>query len=142
MIQLPIILLLILANGVFAMSEMAVVSARKVRLRQRAKGGDKRAWAALELAKTPGRFLSTVQVGISLVAALTEASSIRTYLAGVGLSAGGGSTGFVAGLTDRSPGAAIRSYGLFAFDPKARWWDRPYLFLLTQDTVGLNKLHK
>ena len=71
MIQLPIILLLILANGVFAMSEMAVVSARKVRLRQRAKGGDKRAWAALELAKTPGRFLSTVQVGISLVAALT-----------------------------------------------------------------------
>ena len=71
MIELLFILLLIIANGVFAMSEMAVVSARKVRLRQRAKGGDKRAHAALELAKTPGRFLSTVQVGISLVAVLT-----------------------------------------------------------------------
>jgi putative hemolysin len=73
MIELLFILLLILANGVFAMSEMAVVSARRVRLRQRAKGGDKRARAALELAKSPGRFLSTVQIGISLVAALTGA---------------------------------------------------------------------
>jgi putative hemolysin len=71
MIELLFILLLIVANGVFAMSEMAVVSARKVRLRQRAKSGDKRAHAALELAKSPGRFLSTVQVGISLVAVLT-----------------------------------------------------------------------
>lgn len=71
MIELLFILLLIIANGVFAMSEMAVVSARKVRLRQRAKGGDKRARAALELARTPGRFLSTIQVGISLVAVLT-----------------------------------------------------------------------
>ena len=71
MIELMFIPLLILANGVFAMSEMAVVSARKVRLRQRAKDGDKRARAALELAQTPGRFLSTVQVGISLVAVLT-----------------------------------------------------------------------
>jgi putative hemolysin len=71
MIELVFILLLIVANGVFAMSEMAVVSARKVRLRQRAKNGDKRARAALELAKSPGHFLSTVQVGISLVAALT-----------------------------------------------------------------------
>ena len=73
MIELLFILLLILANGVFAMSEMAVVSARRVRLRQRAKGGDKRARAALELTKSPGRFLSTVQIGISLVAALTGA---------------------------------------------------------------------
>jgi putative hemolysin len=71
MIELIFIPLLILANGVFAMSEMAIVSARKVRLRQRAKDGDKRARAALELARTPGRFLSTVQVGISLVAVLT-----------------------------------------------------------------------
>jgi putative hemolysin len=73
MLELLFILLLIVANGVFALSEMAIVSARKVRLRQRAKAGDKRARAALELAKTPGRFLSTVQIGISLVAALTGA---------------------------------------------------------------------
>jgi putative hemolysin len=73
MLELLFILLLIIANGVFALSEMAIVSARKVRLRQRAKSGDKRARAALELAKTPGRFLSTVQIGISLVAALTGA---------------------------------------------------------------------
>jgi putative hemolysin len=71
MIELLFILLLTVANGVFAMSEMAIVSARKVRLRQRAKGGDKRARAALELAKSPGRFLSTVQIGISLVAILS-----------------------------------------------------------------------
>jgi putative hemolysin len=71
MIKILYILLLIIANGLFAMSEMAVVSARKVRLRQRANGGDKRAHIALELAKTPGRFLSTVQIGISLVGALT-----------------------------------------------------------------------
>jgi putative hemolysin len=73
MIELLLILLLIIANGVFAMSEMAVVSARKVRLRQRANAGDKRAHAALELARTPGRFLSTVQIGISLIGALTGA---------------------------------------------------------------------
>jgi putative hemolysin len=73
MIELLFILLLIVANGGFALSEMAIVSARRVRLRQRAKAGDKRARAALELAKTPGRFLSTVQIGISLVAALTGA---------------------------------------------------------------------
>ena len=59
MIELIFIPLLILANGVFAMSEMAVVSSRKVRLRQRAKDGDKRARAALELAK---RKAGTVEV--------------------------------------------------------------------------------
>jgi putative hemolysin len=68
-----LILLLILANGVFAMSEIAVVSARKVRLLQRAQRGDKRAQAALDLAQDPGRFLSTVQVGITLVSVLTGA---------------------------------------------------------------------
>mgnify|MGYP006288573371 FL=1 len=71
--ELVVIFLLILANGVFALAEMAVVSARKVRLRQRAEGGDKKAQTALELARSPGRFLSTVQVGISLIGALTGA---------------------------------------------------------------------
>ena len=67
------ILLLILANAVFAMSEMAVVAARKVRLQQRADDGDERAAAALQLANHPAQFLSTVQVGITLVGILAGA---------------------------------------------------------------------
>jgi putative hemolysin len=68
-----VILLLILANGVFAMSEIAVVAARKVRLQQRAEDGDERARAALALANHPAQFLSTVQVGITLVGILAGA---------------------------------------------------------------------
>ncbi len=71
--ELVIILLLILANGVFAMSEIAVVTARKVRLQQRADEGDMRARAALDLAHDPEKFLSTVQVGITMVGVLAGA---------------------------------------------------------------------
>lgn len=62
-----IILVLIIANGLFAMSEIAVVSARKARLQQKANEGDPRARYALELAKEPNLFLSTTQIGITLV---------------------------------------------------------------------------
>lgn len=65
--EVLLIVLLVLANGVFAMSEIAVVSARKELLRQRAEGGDAGARRALELAQHPNHFLSTVQVGITLV---------------------------------------------------------------------------
>ncbi len=65
--EILIILLLLVANGVFAMSEIAVVTARRVRLQQRADEGDRRARAALALATNPTSFLSTVQVGITLV---------------------------------------------------------------------------
>jgi putative hemolysin len=65
-IEIAVIFLLLLANGVFAMAEIAVVSARRGRLRQLAIG-DARAKAALELAETPNSFLATVQVGITLV---------------------------------------------------------------------------
>jgi putative hemolysin len=65
--EILLIVLLTLFNGVLAMSEIALVSARKVRLRQRADAGDRGARAALEMAASPGRFLSTVQVGITLV---------------------------------------------------------------------------
>ncbi|MCB0781182.1 MAG: DUF21 domain-containing protein, partial [Flavobacteriales bacterium] len=58
-----ILLLLMLLNGVFAMSEIALVSARKRRLEADAQRGDARAKAALHLANDPGRFLSTVQIG-------------------------------------------------------------------------------
>jgi putative hemolysin len=62
-----ILFALILANGLFAMSEIAVVSARKARLKELADRGNKKAAAALELAHAPEAFLSTVQVGITLV---------------------------------------------------------------------------
>jgi putative hemolysin len=71
--ELFVIFLLILANGVFAMSEIAVVAARKVRLQQRAEEGDTKAKAALALAHDPNRFLSTVQFGITLVGVLAGA---------------------------------------------------------------------
>lgn len=61
-----LILLLIIANGFFAASEIAVVSARKGRLEQQAERGDGGARAALALLESPSRFLSTVQVGITL----------------------------------------------------------------------------
>jgi putative hemolysin len=68
-----VIVLLVIANGVFAMSEIAVVAARKIRLQQRAEEGDTRAAAALELANAPAQFLSTVQVGITLIGILAGA---------------------------------------------------------------------
>ena len=66
-LEILFVLLLILINGVFAMAEIAVVSARKPRLQQRAGEGSAGARRALELAEHPNRFLSTVQIGITLV---------------------------------------------------------------------------
>ena len=71
--EVVIVLLLLVANGVFAMSEIAVVSARKSRLQQRADAGDAAAGRALHLAEHPERFLATVQVGITLVGTLAGA---------------------------------------------------------------------
>jgi putative hemolysin len=65
-IETIIILCLIVINGVFAMAEMAIVSSRKSRLEQRALDGDRRSRAALDLSENPNRFLSTVQIGITL----------------------------------------------------------------------------
>lgn len=71
--EVLVVLLLLVANGVFAMSEIAVVSARKTRLQQRAEAGDAAARRALNLAENPERFLATVQVGITLVGTLAGA---------------------------------------------------------------------
>lgn len=73
MTELFIILVLLVFNGVFAMAEIALVSSRKARLQQRATEGDKGAALALKLAKQPEQFLSTVQVGITLVGVLSGA---------------------------------------------------------------------
>src|SRR6187551_1528836 len=66
-LEITVIFLLLIANGVFAMAEIAVVSSKKGRLRRLADQGNGRARVALELAEAPNRFLSTVQIGITLV---------------------------------------------------------------------------
>jgi putative hemolysin len=71
LLELSIVLLLILFNGMFSMSETAIVSARKARLQQMADEGSSRAMAALGLANNPNRFLATVQIGITLIGILT-----------------------------------------------------------------------
>lgn len=71
--EILIILLLTIFNGLFAMSEIAIVSSRKARLQQWAEAGNRRARTALDLARTPERFLSTVQIGITLVGVLAGA---------------------------------------------------------------------
>ncbi len=77
-LQIALLLLLVLVNGLLAMSELAVVSARKDRLRARAAAGSRGASVALSLAGNPSRLLSTIQIGITLV--------------GVGAGAFGGAT--------------------------------------------------
>ncbi|MBS1388851.1 MAG: HlyC/CorC family transporter, partial [Barnesiella sp.] len=69
--EIIIIVLLILCNGVLSMSEIALVSARKVKLENSAKKGSKAALSALKLSQDPDRFLSTVQIGITLIGILT-----------------------------------------------------------------------
>ncbi len=83
MTELAIILLLLVFNGLFAMAEIAIVSARKARLQQRAEEGSHGARLALKLAENPERFLSTVQIGITLVGVLAGAfggASLSGYL--------------------------------------------------------------
>jgi len=71
--EIIILILLILLNGLFSMAELAVVSARRVRLQTHAKDGHKGARAALDLVDNPTRFLSTVQIGITLIGILSGA---------------------------------------------------------------------
>ncbi|MCY7350013.1 MAG: hemolysin family protein [Cytophagaceae bacterium] len=87
MSEILILLFLMVLNGVFSMSEIALVSARKSRLKHDAERGDSRARAAFKLAEHPDTFLSTVQVGITVIGILTGIFSgdalalpIRTWL--------------------------------------------------------------
>jgi putative hemolysin len=82
-IEILIVFLLILLNGVFSLSEIAVVSSRKARLQQRVNEGDTGAFTALHLAENPNIFLSTVQVGITLIGVLAGAvggATLAEYL--------------------------------------------------------------
>ncbi|MCS6984471.1 MAG: hemolysin family protein [Leptospiraceae bacterium] len=81
--EISVIFLLIVANGIFSMSEMALVTARRSRLKALAEEGNKRAQIALEISKNPQNFLSTIQVGITLISVLAGALSgatIASYL--------------------------------------------------------------
>lgn len=90
--EILIILFLVILNGIFSMSEIALVSSRKTKLEILSKNGDKKAQAALDLANSPNRFLSTVQIGITLISILTGIFSgdsltknLKTYLMSLGL---------------------------------------------------------
>jgi len=71
MLDVIILLFLIFLNGLFVMAEIALVSARKSRLENLAENGDEKAHSALKLAESPELFLSTAQIGITLIAILT-----------------------------------------------------------------------
>ena len=84
--EVSFVILLVLGNGVFAMSEAALISARDTRLQEMAGDGNPRARAALNLLEDPNLFLSTVQIGITLVGVLAGAfggATLAEPLAGV-----------------------------------------------------------
>jgi putative hemolysin len=79
-----ILILLTFANGVFVLSEMAIVSVRKVRLQQMANEGSAKARTALDLANAPNQFLATVQIGITLIVILSGAVGESTLARRIG----------------------------------------------------------
>jgi putative hemolysin len=83
MFEIALLLLLIVVNGVFAMSEIAVVSSRRARLQQLVEGGHPGAARALELADDPGRFLSTIQVGITTIGIMSGAIGEASIAEGI-----------------------------------------------------------
>jgi putative hemolysin len=78
LLELGVVFLLMVLNGVFAMSELAIVSSRRPRLTGMAEAGDRGAATALALKDDPSRFLSTVQIGITLIGILSGAFSGAT----------------------------------------------------------------
>ncbi len=74
--EIIIILMLVIVNGIFAMTEMAMVSSRRTRLHDRADKGDTGAQKALDALKEPNRFLSSIQIGITLIGILAGVSSV------------------------------------------------------------------
>ena len=85
-IDLLVIALLLFVNGILAMSETALLSVRKARLQHRVNEGDRRAQTALQLIEHPNRFLSTIQIGITLIDVLVGAiggAAVATFLGGL-----------------------------------------------------------
>ena len=89
-IEILIILILVLINGIFALSEMAIVTSRRIKLQKIREKGNKNADIAIELADSPNQFLSTIQIGITLIGILagafggaTIAQTISKNIAGI-----------------------------------------------------------
>ena len=101
--ELLIILALILINGLFSMSEMAMVSARRFKLESAKRKGHKGAARALALSNNPGRFLSTVQIGITLIGIL------------LGIYSGENITGDLMKIIERFPLLAPYAHSLAVF---------------------------
>ncbi|AVA33912.1 MAG: HlyC/CorC family transporter [Burkholderiaceae bacterium] len=146
--EIAIILALILLNGLFAMSEIALVTARKARLQRHIDEGDRGAMAAVKLGEDPTRFLSTVQIGITSIGVLngvvgesTLAAPLGAWLQGFGVSAT--TAGYVAtaivvaGLTYFSIvlGELVpKRLGQLAPEAIARMAARPISFLAVAST--------
>lgn len=105
--EIAIIVVLVAGNGLFAMAEMALVSARRARLQQQAEAGHRGAQIALDLADSPNQFLSTVQIGITLIGVMAGAFGGATIAARLE-----GQLRSVPWLADH---AGIASFGLVVF---------------------------
>ncbi len=99
-ISVLIVLILILANGLFAMTEIAIVTSKKNRLEVLAEKGDTRASVALELSENPNQLISTIQIGITLIGVITGAFGGATI------------AGQLAQYVEKIPGVASFSYQL------------------------------
>ncbi len=91
-VEILIILILVILNGVFALSEIAIITSRRIKLQKMSHAGNKNAAIAIELAESPNQFLSTIQIGITLIGILagafggaTIAENISRSLAGIPL---------------------------------------------------------
>src|SRR5882724_7979368 len=162
--EVLLIALLTLLNGVFAMSEMGLASSRKARLVTMAEAGDNGAAAALRLMEQPTRFLSTVQVGITSIGVLNgivgEAAfsdSLALWLQGLGLSlrpssyvATGIVVTFITIITIIFGELVPKRIGQLYPEPVSRWLAQPmswlaraagpFVKLLTVSTQGVLKL--
>jgi putative hemolysin len=141
--DVAIIAVLITLNGVFAMSELAIVSAREARLKAMVKAGRRGAQTALDLAADPGRFLSTVQIGITLIGILAGAYSgaslggpVGERLVRLGLDPANAQTaGFVLVIVVTTYASLVvgelvpKQFALRAAEPIAAWVATPMLWL-------------
>ena len=76
--QVPLLIVLILINAFFAMSEIAIISLNDAKVEKQADEGNKKAKQVLKLIKNPSKFLSTIQIGVTLAGFLASASAATT----------------------------------------------------------------
>ena len=111
LVSIVIVLVLVVLNGFFALSELAIVSARRARLETMAKAGNRGAARALQLAEDPTSFLSTVQVGITLIGIFAGAYSTGNQLVIQGIA-----------LSVADLGSATAILGYHVTHPRRLWF--------------------